>query len=145
MMEQTHIEGCPQCASRYMVLQAGKLLSELPVRWTVHLGSALRYWPMDDPDSKYQLLGTIDFESREFRVCHEDEWIPSPLAMRVNIVLDAEMQFFSLTILDAPIGIKNISLVAPLGLRHLRPDESGTTFEFSIFGDADDADDAIPF
>ena len=125
---------------RSVVLHTGKLLAELPLRWTVFLGNALRHRPIDDPDSANQLLGMIDFESREFRVCHEDEWDPSPFAMRVNVVFDAQMQFFSVTILDAPMGIKRISLVAPQGLQHLRSDESGTTFEFSICGEASNAD-----
>jgi len=136
---RNHIEGCPKCAAQFMVFRSAKLLSDLPSRWTVHLGNAIRTVHLESSEETFQILGTISFLTREFGICHEEEWLSSPLAMRVNIVLNAAMGFFSLTILDAPLGIESLAIMTPAGLQPLRCDNASDVFELLLCSGDDTA------
>ena len=131
--ERRHLESCPHCAGRFAMLRAGKSLSALPARWTTHLGSATRIWNTDSVDCTFQILGSIQFDTRAFVVCHEEEWVASANAMRVNMVFDERFEFFSLTVLDAPSGITSISVLTSEGLQRLQYDKANAAFELSFF------------
>jgi orotate phosphoribosyltransferase len=132
--ELKHVERCPRCASHFMTLNAGHTLAALPDRWTVHVGASLRQRSEDSDDSTLQVLGHIRLESRDFTSCREDEWTSSPIAMRVNLVIDLEMQVFSLTVLDVPIGIERIGLMTASGIQFLKSEEATSAFSLLIFG-----------
>ncbi|MGE3778688.1 MAG: hypothetical protein AB7F89_16010, partial [Pirellulaceae bacterium] len=128
-----HVAGCVHCAESFTVFHAAKLLSALPLRWTTHLGSALRGLQLDDAVEPQQLLGAIQFDDRTFAACHEEEWVSSATAMRVNLVFDRQGRFFSLSILDVPLGIASIAVLSPEGLQPLIYDEEGDAFELTYY------------
>ncbi len=129
--EREHVASCAYCAEKFTVLYAAKLLAALPSRWTTHLGSALRSWNLDSVDGAQQVLGAVQFDDRTFVTCHEDEWVPSTTKMRVNLVLDRQLKFFSLSILDVPLGIASISIFSSEGQQPLRCDENEHVFEIA--------------
>lgn len=129
--EREHIAGCVHCAEKFTVLHAAKLLAALPSRWTTHLGSVLRSWNLDSADGAQQILGAIGFDDRTFVTCHEEEWVPSTTTMRVNLVFDRQFKFFSLSILDVPLGIASISIFTSAGQQPLCYDEDEHVFEIA--------------
>jgi len=129
--QREHVAGCAHCAEKFTVLHAAKLLAALPSRWTTHLGSALRDWYLDSADGAHQILGAVQFDDRTFVTYHEEEWVPSTTAMRVNLVFDRRFKFLSLSILDVPLGIASISILSSEGQQPLRYDEDGHIFEIA--------------
>lgn len=139
---RNHIDECPVCAERLVILRAGRLLADCPTRWMVHLGTSLRDCDPVNQAVGIQVLGKISFETRSFTACQEDEWLASPSAMRVNLVLNPAIEFLSLAILDAPIGVDGIAMMTANGLQKLTHDVENSEFTFSAFGDDLIADSA---
>jgi len=139
--ELNHLEGCTRCASRMAVFRAGSALSALPSRWAVHLGAALRARGIGAAEATQQILGFISLESREFTSCHEDEWVSSPVAMRVNLVVDARMEVFILSVIDIPVCVEKVSLVSSKGLQPLSTDQGGNEFRLVVCENGDDDSD----
>jgi len=137
-----HIESCPRCAFDLVVFRAASCLAELPCRWTVHLGNQLRGWLTEIALDCRQLFGHVSFETRDFCVCDEKAWTYSPMALRVNLVLDITTEFFSLSILDCPAAIDGVALMTATGLRYFRYDAESTSFDFSLYEQREDVEDA---
>lgn len=135
--QRRHIEGCLRCAFDFVVFRAAHVLYELPPRWTVHLGTALRALEEETTEACQQLLGRISFETQEFASCREEDWVSSPLALRLNLVVDQEMKFFSVTILDAPASIEGVALMTSSGLKRFQSDDDGASFELLVDGTED--------
>lgn len=124
-----HVHGCLDCAGNFSVLGAAKALSQLPPRWTTHLGCPTRAWTRDDLTEPVQILGVMHLRQRTFSACHEDDWVASTSGMRVNLVFDQQHQFFAITILDVPIGVAGMSLLTSEGQQTLWFDEGDHLFE----------------
>lgn len=130
-----HIETCPICAQQFSVLRAARLLADCPARWTVHLGAAVRACEPISRDNTFQLLGRIEIETRSFEACHEEDWVSSTTAMRVNLVASPSIEYWSLTIVDVPLGVESIGVMTAKGLQRLSQSEDGTEFELVLTGD----------
>jgi orotate phosphoribosyltransferase len=139
----SHVEGCPKCAFDFTVWRAANCLSQLPAYWLVHFGDALREWQTSDVYETRQMLGQISIETNTFSLCDEQDWTPSPLAMRTNLVIDEELRLFSLTVLDVPNAIESIALMTSHGMRHFqRIDED--VFELLISEESAEEHEFLP-
>src|ERR1051325_3973396 len=88
-----HILGCSRCAHLYACFRASDRIHALPEQ--SHITLRTDFHPQDDFD--WQLLGNISLETRKFESCAEDDWVHSPLHVRVNVVVDKIVNFFSVS------------------------------------------------
>src|SRR5262249_6478049 len=122
-----HLEGCPRCAHLYACFRATERIRAMPGQWEVVLRTA-DFHPNDD--LQWQLLGRVDVEACRFDPCTEDsEWVHSPLHLRVNVVVDTIIDFFSLTILDVPSSTVPVALETPRGQMALQRSADEPLFE----------------
>jgi adenine/guanine phosphoribosyltransferase-like PRPP-binding protein len=124
---RAHVAHCPRCAHLFAAYRSVNRVAALPARFDVPL-SGIELPRGDKKDAEpTKILGLIDLETLQLRVCEEpDEWSSGPLHMRVNLVLDPEVDFLSLTLLDVPDEIGSVAVTTPRGLESLVRATDGT-------------------
>jgi orotate phosphoribosyltransferase len=130
-----HIRRCPRCASQYSAFRGAHVVSDLPARWSVSLTLAEMNEQSTCGTVEFQVLGFVSLEQRVFEECStEDEWVTSPLRIRVNISIDSETDFLGLTLLDLPSNIAAVSLRLPTGHLSLESLEGHDLCELMLIG-----------
>jgi orotate phosphoribosyltransferase len=101
----------------------------MPERWHVRL-EGVTFPDKAEEESTFQALGRILLETLRFETCEdEDTWQPNPLAVRVNLVIDPEVDHLCLTLLEVPDRFESICLKTPRGWEPLEAGAPDGTFE----------------
>lgn len=129
---------CPRCAFNRSVFVVGHRLASLDSQWSVHLGNAFRS-ASSKVGRPLQLLGHISFSTRDFTTCDESDWVPSQLAMRINIVIDEGASFFSVTVLDVPHSVSRISLLTSADSHNLMANTTDGSYDLLVWQEATDS------
>jgi orotate phosphoribosyltransferase len=124
-----HLTRCPRCARTFAGFRGAACAAALPGRFAVSLlGRDLS--PLTERfTGTYQLLGHIGLDTQSLKACCLDDWKDSPLSMRVNLVLDQDSNFLSLTVLDVPDEIGTVILTTPRGEENMLKAPDGA-YEF---------------
>ena len=129
-----HICHCPRCASQYSAFRGANVVLELPARWSVSLAIGELNEQSKSSAGNVQVLGFVSLEQQVFEECSEEEWVASPVRIRVNIAIDVEADFFGLTLLDLPPEIAAVSLRLPTGHLSLERVEGHDLSEVMLIG-----------
>jgi orotate phosphoribosyltransferase len=124
-----HLSKCPHCAETFAAFRAAACVAGLPRRFVVALTEIHLPAAEDRTVEAYQILGCIGLESRCFKACEPADWLPDPLCIRVNLVLDESSDFLSLTLLDVPDELASVTLTTPRGQEAMLKTADGA-FEF---------------
>lgn len=143
LLDSAHFSECSRCASLLTAFKNHVASEELPLSFAISLRCNSEDFISSDDDSAQQLLGRISFTSQEFRSCElESDWTSTSGEVRVNLVVDMSLHFFSLSILDVPDRIFRVALHTPQRELTLSPSVPGGTFEL-VLGDFKDSVDAV--
>ena len=130
-----HIRRCPRCASQYAAFRSANVVAHLPARWSVPISLGTVNEHSQSSPLETHVLGYVSLEQRTFEEClAEEAWVTSPLRMRVNITIDSEADFFSLTLLDLPSEIAAVTLRLSTGLLSLERSEEHDLCELMLIG-----------
>lgn len=136
---RSHLLRCPDCAHEYSMLRSAYLNQHLPRRWNTALACDAAHGMTEG--QRVQIIGRISLESFEFEPSSDDsDWMPHPLFMRVDVVVDLDLGLFSVAILDVPDEISAGSIQGPSGWIPLSRNPNETTLELDEFYAPDRAD-----
>ena len=134
LFHDQHVRECVRCQSWLSLFRGDHAINVMPSSWSICVESEQK---VVDPTFS-QTLGFIELNSLEFHSCDQDLFgKPSPSCMRLNLVVDAELQSISLTLLDVPSAIKRIFVTAFGQPMLLDTSDLRETFEFCIFDDGE--------
>ncbi|HET6325787.1 MAG TPA: hypothetical protein VFG04_14010 [Planctomycetaceae bacterium] len=112
LFKDEHIATCIRCTSVLTSFRAVSVIDELsPVSFV-----SLRLSSCATASDSLQILGYISLESMQFELAPDEQsWIPHPMFMRVNLVMDSVVDMFGLSVLDVPEEISAITVTVPRG------------------------------
>lgn len=139
-----HFGQCERCSHTYQVFRSLWCVEMLPPVWRIALTSNKVTPP--ESDLEWQYFGYVSLESGAVRFCDEDDWLHSPLELRITIVVDKPADFFGLTIADVPSAIAGAALLVADHGTTLDRDDALDTLQamesLTEFMDVDDPDEA---
>ena len=121
--EREHIHGCPRCASILGSYRSVHVMKAMPESWHVRLEGLGPPGSAEGDRFPYQALGRVNLERLCFEPCDEDAWIENLNCIRVNLVIDPEVDVFGLTLIDVPEGFRQVSVKSPRGWEPLEATE----------------------
>lgn len=128
--EREHLLGCPRCASLLGSYRSVAVVNALPDSWNVRLEGLTPPSPPERDRFPYQVLGRVNLERLCFEACDdEDAWQEHPVCIRVNLVIDPDVDALGLTLLEVPEKFEQISLRTPGGWEALEQAEPEGTYE----------------
>jgi orotate phosphoribosyltransferase len=127
--DRDHLAGCSRCASLFSAYRSVRLAERMPERWHVRL-DGVTLSDKAEEESTFQAFGRILLETLHFETCEdENAWQPNPLAVRVNLVIDPEVDHLCLTLLEVPERFESICLKTPRGWEPFEAGAPDGTFE----------------
>lgn len=127
-----HIDLCPRCNSWFDSFAAIRAIEHLPRSWDVVLAPP----EMDGQTSFVQHLGKISLRTRQFEsVENEITWRPSPMNMRLNLVVDSALGLACFTLLEVPTEVESITVRIHEQQLQMQSVEPSGTFEVVIEDD----------
>ncbi len=134
--EREHLSGCPRCASLLAAYRGVHVAKTMPDSWYVLLEGLAPPRPAERDRFPYQALGRVNLERLRFEPCDEDAWQEKPNCIRVNLVVDPEVDLFDLTLLEVPERFERVSVKTPRGWESLEKSEPEGTYQISraLFG-----------
>ena len=132
LFHHQHICACVRCQSWFSLFRGARAVELLPAKWSVDI----------EPEQKIieptfsQTLGFIELDTLEFQSCEEDLlWSPMPFCIRFNLVVDAELQSISLTLLEVPSNVNRVFATIFGKQVLLEASEPKGIFEYCFFED----------
>jgi len=104
-----HFGQCERCSHTFRAFRGLRCIELLPPAWRVALKSDGLAPP--DSDLEWQYFGYVSLESGAVRWCDEDDWLYSPLELRITVVVDKPADFVGLTVADVPSAITGAVLL----------------------------------
>jgi orotate phosphoribosyltransferase len=127
--EREHLLGCPRCASLLGSYRSVHVVKTMPESWHIRLEGLPLPGPAGRDRFPYQVLGRVNLERLCFEHCDEDAWQENPLCIRVNLVIDPEVDLLGLTLLEVPERFAQVSVRTPRGWEALEPTEPEGTYQ----------------
>jgi orotate phosphoribosyltransferase len=124
-----HLDHCSWCARTFTAFRGSYLATVLPDEWDL----AMR---IDEPQTfafldERPLLLRISLETRQAEFCrHQEDWVSSPLWIRVAMIVDVTADVVSLSMYDVPSVIRSVAFSTPLSSHSVVCDDESNEFEF---------------
>jgi orotate phosphoribosyltransferase len=128
--EREHLLGCARCLSLLASYRSIEVVRAMPSSWNVRLEGPTPPRLEERQAFPYQVLGRVNLDRRRFEPCDDEgAWQEHPVCIRVNLVIDPDVDALGVTLLEVPDRFDQVSLRTPRGWEPLEQAELEGTYE----------------